>query len=56
MLVERRGIFNQIVPTNQLVVGQSIVEVNLAVVEDLHLEEAIVAKITMGREAGLLGN
>jgi hypothetical protein len=56
MLVERKGIFDQIIPTNQLVVGQSIVEVNWAEVEDLDLEEAIVAKITMGREAGLLGN
>jgi hypothetical protein len=56
MLVERRGIFNPIVPINQLVVGQSIVEVKQAEVEDLHLEEAIVAKIAMGREAGLLGN
>jgi hypothetical protein len=56
MLVERRIIFDLTVPTNQLVVGQSIVEVNQAEVEDLHLEEAILAKITMGREAGLLGN
>jgi hypothetical protein len=56
MLVERWGIFDQIVPINQLVVGQSIVEVKQAEVEDLHLEEVIVAKIAMGREAGLLGN
>jgi hypothetical protein len=56
MLMERRGIFNQIVPINQLVVGQSIVEVKQAEVEDLHLEEEIVAKIAMAREAGLLGN
>jgi hypothetical protein len=56
MLVERRGIFDLTILTNQLVVGQPIVEVNQAEVEDLHLEEAIVAKITMGREAGLSGN
>jgi hypothetical protein len=56
MLVERRGIFDQIVPISQLEVGQLIVEVKQAEVEDLHLEEAIVAKIAMGREAGLLGN
>jgi hypothetical protein len=51
MLVERRGIFNPIVPINQLVVGQSIVEVKQSEVEDLHLEEAIVAKIAMARQA-----
>jgi hypothetical protein len=56
MLVERWGIFDLIVPINQLVVGQSIVEVKRVEVEDLHLEEAIVEKITMAREAGLLGN
>jgi hypothetical protein len=56
MPVERRGIFDQTVPISQLVVGQLIVEVKQAEVEDLHLVEAIVAKIAMGRVAGLLGN
>jgi hypothetical protein len=56
MLVERWGIFDLIVPISQLVVGQSIVEVKQADVEDLYLEEAIVVRIAMAREAGLLGN
>jgi hypothetical protein len=38
------------------VVGQSTVEEKQAEVEDLHLEEAIVAKIAMAREVELLGN
>jgi hypothetical protein len=49
-------IFDLIAPIKQLVVGQSTVEEKQAEVEDLHLEEAVVAKIAMAREAGLLGN
>jgi hypothetical protein len=48
--------FSNFVLIEQLVVGQSIVEVKQAEVEDLHLEEATVAIIAMAREAGLLGN
>jgi hypothetical protein len=53
MLVEMRGIFGLTVPTSQLEVGQLKVEVTQAEVEDLHLEVAIAAKTTLGREAGL---
>jgi hypothetical protein len=56
MLVERWGIFDLIVPIDRLVVGQSIVEVKQAEVQNLHLEEATVAKIATAREAELLGN
>jgi hypothetical protein len=56
MLVERRGIFGLTVPTSQLEDSQLKVEGTLSDVEDHHLEVAIVAKTTMGREARLLEN
>jgi hypothetical protein len=56
MLVERRGIFVQIAPINQLVVGQSTVEEKQAEVDDLHLEVAAAARIVMGKEARHLGS
>jgi hypothetical protein len=56
MLMERRGIFIQIVQINQLVVGQLTVEARQEEVDDLHLEVAVAARMEMGKEAGHLGS
>jgi hypothetical protein len=56
MLVERRGIFIQIVQTNQLVVGRLTVEARPEEVDDLHLEVVVAARMGMVNEAKLLGS
>jgi hypothetical protein len=55
MLAGRKVIFVQIVQINQLVDGRIIVEVSPGEVVDLHLEVAIAARMTMEKEAGILG-
>jgi hypothetical protein len=54
--VEKRGTFIQIVLTNQLVVGQLIVEARQEEVDEPHLEAAVAAKMGTVKEAGLLGS
>jgi hypothetical protein len=56
MLVERRGIFVQIVQINQLVVGQLTVEARQEEVDDLHLEVAVAARMEMRKEVRPLGS
>jgi hypothetical protein len=54
--VEKRGTFNLIVLANQPELGQLTVEARQEEVDDLHLEVAATARISMAKEAGLLGN
>jgi hypothetical protein len=56
MLAGRKGIFVQIVLINQLVDGRITGEASLEEVVDLHLEVAVAVRMTMEKEAGILGS
>jgi hypothetical protein len=56
MLAGRKGIFAQIVLINQLGDGRITEEVSPEVVVDPHLEVAVAARMTTGKEAGTLGD
>jgi hypothetical protein len=55
MLAGRKGIFVQIVQINQLVDGRITVEASPEEMVDLHLEVAVAARTTTGKESGTLG-
>jgi hypothetical protein len=55
MLVEKKGIFIQIVQINQLVDGWITVEASQEEVVDLHLEVAVAARMGTKKEAKTLG-
>jgi hypothetical protein len=56
MLVGRKGIFVQIVLVNQLEDGRITGEASPKEVVDPHLEVAVAARTTTGKEAGTLGD